>query len=473
MARRKVPESGTPGTHARLAAFVQDCPELRQASHIAVGFSGGLDSTVLLQLLHDAQAQGRLKATLRVLHVNHQMQADAARWEERCRAHCAALGLPFECIRVAVAAVPGESLEEAAREARHAAFAATLQPGEVLALAQHRDDQVETVLFRLLRGSGAAGLAGMPRTRPCGAGHLVRPLLDASRAELMDFAEARALSWIEDGSNSDQRFDRNFLRARVLPLLHQRWPGLATTVQRSARLSGEAAALLDEFAMLDLAAAAGPRAEQLQIAALLPLSGARQRNALRHWLQNLCARKSWAAPTHQVLERIVSEVMLAEADAEPLLSWGEGGAAVELRRHRGLLHVLAPLPPPPDTVMWKAGEVCVLPEPLGVLELQPATTGSGLPCDRLHDLRVCFRRGGERVKAAGKPTRPLKKILQDAGVPPWLRECVPLLYVKDELVAVADLLVCEGWLTEAPENRCQILWRHPDLDCGYTPHLLI
>lgn len=471
MAPRRTPEAASAGIH-RLADLVGDCPELQQASRIVVGFSGGLDSTVLLHLIHDAHVQGRLRAPVAALHVNHLMQPDAERWEEHCRTTCVALDLPFQCVRIPVVPVAGESLEETAREARHAAFAAALQSGDVLALAQHRDDQVETVLFRLARGSGAAGLAGMPRTRGCGAGILVRPLLAASRTDLASHARARKLAWVEDGSNANPRFDRNFLRSTVLPLLYGRWPGLAGAVERSAGLSAEAASLLDELAAIDVGRAATTRPEQLLIDALLPLGEARQRNALRYWLQTLCTRRAWAAPTHQVLSRIVSEVIPARDDAEPLLAWGEGSAAVELRRHRRLLHVLAPLPAAPEAVTWFTRGACALPAPLGVLELRSAR-GRGLPRDRLHEVRVCFRGGGELIKPAGRPTRSLKKILQEAGIPPWLRERVPLLYVGGELVAVADLLVCEGWLSEAPENLCNIMWQHPDLDCGHTPHLLI
>jgi len=472
MAPPKTPEAGAAGHHAHLAGLVQDCAELQQAARIVVGFSGGVDSTVLLHLLHDAHAQGRLLAPLHALHVNHMMQAEANQWEAQCRARCALLDVPFEAVCVSVVRVAGESLEESARAARHAVFAGALKEGDVLVLAQHRDDQVETVLFRLLRGSGVAGLAGMPGTRPCGTGLLVRPLLDASRGELLDFARAAGLQWIEDASNADQRFDRNFLRGTIVPLLTGRWPGLAGAVQRSARLSGEAAVLLDELAALDVKTAAAPKAEQLRIDALLPLGEARQRNALRYWLQKLCARKNWALPTHQVLECIVTDVIPAQADAEPLLTWGEGSNAVELRRHRGLLYVMAPFPPAPGELTWFTNDACALPAPLGALELQ-RVEGSGLPRDRMGEVRVRFRSGGEQVKAAGRATRPLKKILQDAGIPPWLRERVPLLYVGNELVAVADLLVCEGWLSEASENRCRVAWRHPDLDCGYPPHLLI
>jgi tRNA(Ile)-lysidine synthase len=445
---------------------------LRQASRIVVAFSGGVDSTVLLHLLHAARQQNLLIATLHALHVNHAMQAPADQWEQHCRELCRGLDVPFRAVRTPVIATAGESLEETARNARHRVFASSLEAGDVLVLAQHGNDQVETVFFRLLRGSGARGLAGMPRSRSCGGGLLLRPLLGASRAELLDYARSRELAWIEDGSNEDQRFDRNFLRGTVLPLLSGRWPGLTDTVMRSSRLSGEAAQLLDELAGIDLGAAACVNPHQLCIDTLLPLSEARQRNLLRFWLQGLCAAKCWSAPPHQVLQRLVTEVLPAAPDAEPLLTWGSGSSAVELRRHRNRLHVFAPLPAGMESVPWDTASGLALPQPFGTLELQ-GSAGKGLARDRIAQLQVRFRSGGELVKIAGRPTRPLKKILQEAGLPPWLRDYIPLLYAGDELVAVADLLICDGWLSSSPENTCRVVWRHPDLDCGYEGHLLI
>lgn len=470
MAPPAPPEAGASG--ALIPELIQACPELRQASRVVVAYSGGVDSTVLLHLLHEAHAQGALAAPIHALHINHALQPDANRWQEHCQQVCAGLELTLHTNQVQVVPAPGESLEDCARNARHAVFESVLQPGEVLALAHHRDDQVETVFFRLLRGSGVAGLAGMPRSRTCGRGLLFRPLLDWSRADLLAYARGHNLAWIEDASNQDQRFDRNFLRGAVMPLLLQRWPGLAGAVERSAQLSSEAAHLLDILAAIDFATAAGPQSGQLRVDALLMHDEVRQRNLLRHWLQRLHTECGYAAPTYQVLQRIASEVLNAAPDAEPLLVWGSGANAVELRRHRNLLHMFAPLPALAETLLWRTDRKLSLPVPLGSMELQ-AGSGLGLPHDRLAEVHVRFRSGGEQVKPAGRPTRPLKKILQDAGIPPWLRDRIPLLYVRDELVAVADLLICEGWLSEGGENTCQIVWLHPDLDCGYEPHLLI
>ncbi|HEY0961196.1 MAG TPA: tRNA lysidine(34) synthetase TilS [Pseudomonadales bacterium] len=469
MARRRAPEAGGA---ARLSGLIEACPEFQQASGIVVALSGGLDSTVLLHLLHDACARQVIDAPLRAVHVNHVLQLDADSWQEHCRAVCASLGIEFEAVRSPVVPVRGESLEESARDVRHAVFENALSSGEVLTLAQHRDDQVETVLFRLLRGSGVAGLAGMPRIRSCGRGTMLRPLLDAGRSELHAYALAHRLSWIDDGSNADPRFDRNFLRNAVLPLMAERWPGLAGAVTRTAMLSAEAAELCDELAAGDLRSIVGPRPHQLELARLQSLSDVRQRNVVRHWLQGFCSQNSLASPTHEVLARSFTEVVAARPDAEPLLAWGEDDAAAELRRHRGYLHAMKRLPPPPEPLRWSTGMPCILPRPYGELALRPCE-GRGIPRERVPALRVCFRNGGEIVKVAGRPTRPLKKILQDAGVPPWLRERIPLLYAGDELVAVADLLICDGWLAEGAGSSCRIVWSHPDLDCGYPPHLLI
>lgn len=471
MALHKAPDTGAAGAEA-LSGLVAACPELIHASRIVVGYSGGLDSTVLLHLLHAACAQGLLHAPLAALHVNHALQATADAWEEHCRKQCEALGVAFSAVRAPVTVLPGASVEEAARERRYAAFARELQAGEVLALAQHGDDQVETVLLRLLRGSGAAGLSAMPPRRACGAGLLVRPLLSSTRESLLGYAQAHGLQWIEDGSNADPRFDRNFLRTTVLPLLYRRWPGLAGVLGRSAELSAEAAGLLDELAEIDLHGMATARTGQFPLEGLNGLGAARKRNLLRYWLQRICSEKAWAAPPHRVLMRILPELVDASADAEPVLAWGEGTQAVELRRHRGMLHAFAPLPRRPAPLQWQTQQPLELPPPLGSLELQ-GCEGRGLARERITQLQVRFRSGGELVKPAGRPTRPLKKILQDAGVPPWLRERIPLLYAGDELVAVADLLICEGWTSVSSENPCRITWRHADLDCGYPPHLLI
>jgi len=459
------PEPGATPSHLQAATLLAACPELLQAATIHVAFSGGLDSTVLLHLLHSLRVQGLLKTPLHAVHVNHRLQAGAEQWEQHCRRFCIALGCDFQSIPVVVQLDSGDSPEEAARKARHAAFAELLAPGAVIVLAHHQDDQVETVLFRLLRGSGASGLAGMPRVRPCGQGLLLRPLLEISRASLRAHAKAAGLHWIEDPSNDELRYDRNFLRNRILPQLQQRWPGVAQAISRSARLSSETASLLSALAEQDLAQVRGKPPTVLRCQALQQHDVPRQRNLLHHWLWGLHYSHGFAAPTHQVLEASTGQLLPAAPDANPSICWGQGEAAVELHRYRDELHVMKALPPVPAALVWCTDQPLELPAPLGILSLVPAT-GPGLARSRVGTLEVRFRSGGEQVRLTGRPLRPLKKILQEFGIPTWLRDRVPLLYCEDNLVAVADLLVCDGWQDESGQNACRILWQRPDSDCG-------
>ena len=263
----------------------------REAPAWHIALSGGLDSSVLLHLLARLSNREALPP-LSAIHIHHGLQPVADAWPEHCRQVCAALGIPLQVRHVQVAS--GASLERAAREARYAALAAELGAGDVLLTAQHRDDQAETLLFRLLRGAGVRGLAGMPSSRRLGRGWLVRPLLDVSRRELEAYAQAEGLNWVEDPSNQDDRMARNYLRNRVMPLLAARWPQAQNNLARSAVHLREAQELLDDLARQDLAAARQDPAPfpwlplpSLALAPLVSLSPARQRNAMRHWLAPL------------------------------------------------------------------------------------------------------------------------------------------------------------------------------------------
>jgi len=231
------------------AKLLQILAPWRSAPAWHIAFSGGLDSTVLLHLLATL-AKTDTFPPLSAIHVHHGLQAAADAWPAHCRAVCDALGVPLQVIRVQVR--PGASLERAAREARYQAFAEVTGAGELLITGQHRDDQAETLLFRLLRGAGVRGLAAMPVQRPLAGGYLVRPLLDVSRADLEAYAREHQLTWVEDPSNADPRFSRNYLRHHVFPRLIERWPQAVSTMARSAEHLSEAQGLLDELAQMDL-----------------------------------------------------------------------------------------------------------------------------------------------------------------------------------------------------------------------------
>jgi tRNA(Ile)-lysidine synthase len=278
----------------------------------AVAWSGGLDSTVLLHLLGQARRLPGARLALRALHVDHGLQPAARDFRKFCRRIAAEWDVPLVVVTAKVKLAGGESIEQAARQARRTALAAALRPREVLLTAQHADDQLETVMLALLRGAGPAGLSGMPASMPFADSRQLRPLLGFTRAELGAYAGAHGLEWIDDPTNMDTRFDRNYLRARVLPQLRERWPAVAHTVARSARHCAGAASLQSAAAMRDLALAAD--GTDLAIAVLRRWNAPRRAAVLREWLAAAGVR----APNERHL-REIEAMMAARIDAHPQL----------------------------------------------------------------------------------------------------------------------------------------------------------
>jgi tRNA(Ile)-lysidine synthase len=403
-------------------------------SRYLVAFSGGLDSTVLLHALAETAV------TTIAVHVDHGLQPDAADWDEHCRQVATDMGVDYRCLTVNVALDSGKGPEAAARDARYRALQAEMGPGDWLLSAHHHEDQAETLLLNLIRGSGPAGIAGIGELRRFDPGWLVRPLLEIERESLLDYAKSKKLAWVEDPSNEDRRFDRNFLRHDVLPLLSSRWPDIASRLNRSARHAREASHLLQELAATDLAALGG-RAERLPVEGLSSLSPARQKNLLRHALLRL----GLPIPGEVQIQRILDEVLPAREDAQPLVSWPGG----EVRRYRSALYLLSQQSDVLPESLSTRGASVTLGAGLGTLVFEN-DADRGLSRDLLErGLQVRFRVGGEAIKPFGhRHTRKLKKLLQDEGVVPWMRERLPLLYAGDELVAVGDLWLAADAVTE-------------------------
>jgi tRNA(Ile)-lysidine synthase len=409
----------------RLAAALAAADPGWRHDGACVALSGGLDSSVLLQAMARWCADREIR--LRAVHVDHGLQAGSAAWAEACRMACAAAGIPLRVISLGLDAPRGASLEAAAREARYAALAADLQADERLLTAHHRDDQLETVLIQLLRGAGVAGLAAMPARARLGAGWQLRPLLDVDRADLRAYADSEKLAWHEDPMNEALRFDRGWLRARVLPAIRERWPSAATTVSRSASHLAEASRLLDGLAAADSASLLDEG--RVALAALGRLSRERQVNVLRWWLRNEGLRP----PPTARLSVALPAFLAARDDSRPLLRW-DGG---ELRRYRGRLYALSPLPARVGEGPADGGRIVALGPGLGHFGLVAGHAG-GLPAGRSWSIR--FRTGGESLRPhAGRPRKRLKDLCQEAGVVPWMRDRLPLVYAGDRLAAVGDL----------------------------------
>ena len=402
---------------------------------LVIGLSGGLDSVVLLHALAalpEARARG-----LRAMHVHHGLHADADAWSRHCEAVCAALSVPLHGVRVDVPRDSGEGLEAAARHARHAAFATELGEGEVLVLAHHRDDQAETFLLRALRGSGVDGLGAMRAWRSFGRGWLWRPLLGHSRPQLLAYAEVNGLRWVEDPSNTDTRFDRNFLRRQVLPLLRERWPHADEVLARSAELSAQAADLLADEDTRCLAQLRTADAHVIVRDALQALPAPRRARVLRRWINEL----GLAPLPAEGIAHVEAEVLHARDDAGPRFRWAEA----EIRAWRDLVYAARTHMPLPDNWSSEWNGTAPLSLPDGSLLRLLQAGGFDAP------VRVHARQGGERIVLPGRDhSHALKHVLQDLGVPPWVRERLPLLSSNDgELLAAGDLVFSaefENWL---------------------------
>jgi tRNA(Ile)-lysidine synthase len=453
--RPRISEFGPAWLRERLARLL---PDGRNAA-LCVAFSGGADSTALLAAL--AQLPGR-RRRLRAVHIDHGLHPDSAAWSRHAAQVARSLGVPFATRATQVPRERGESREAAARTLRYRLLGEMLGAGEVLLTAHTQDDQLETVLLQLLRGAGVAGLAAMPEIAPFAAGSLARPLLSRARTEVRDWLAGERLAWLEDPSNADLTFDRNYLRARVLPPIRARWPGAGATVARAARYAAEAQRLLEGLGRADVGQAS--HGAHLSVPVLRTLSAARRRNALRYWI----ASAGFSMPPARRLEEIAGPMLAARADAQPFVEWQ--GARVQ--RVAGLLELAAAgtaggeaarAPAGEATWAWHEAPVCALGAGCGELSIRPARHGPLDTAALPGVLGVRWRRGGERLRPVrGGPRRALKSLLQEAHVPAAERARLPLLFAGTRLIAVADLWLDESvQATRASTARARLAWHHP------------
>ena len=413
---------------------------------ILVAFSGGLDSTVLLHQLVQWRAQ-HPEVALRAIHIHHGLSPHADSWVQHCESVCMQWQVPLVVERVHLED-DGLGIEAQARRARYQAFAQTLLPGEVLMTAQHLDDQCETFLLALKRGSGPAGLSAMGENSPFAGTQLIRPLLAQTREALEAWARQHELCWIEDESNQDDTYDRNFLRLRVTPLLQQRWPHFAQAVARSAALCAEQESLLDELLASDLADCITAHGTLLLVP-LMMVSDVRRAALLRRWLAGLNA----PMPSRDGLERIWQEVALAREDASPCFRLGE----YEVRRYQSQLWWLKSVDGQSETVIpwleWKTP--LALPAGLGSVQLISAGELRMPQADEAVSIR--FKAPGLLHIVGRNGGRKLKKIWQEQGIPPWRRDTTPLLFYGETLIAAAGVFVTREGAAE-DEEGVSLIW---------------
>jgi tRNA(Ile)-lysidine synthase len=433
----------------RLAAILRDLPGVER---FWLAYSGGCDSHALLHAAAQLRRDGILPP-VHAVHVDHGLQAASSEWARHCAAVCAELEIPLTLLRIDARAAAGESPEAAARLGRYRAIAGLMAAGDCLLTAHHQDDQAETLLLQLLRGGGPHGLAAMPEVSVFAAGRHARPLLSFSREELHRYAQCHGLQWIEDPSNTDSSFDRNYLRNRVMPVLRERWPAAARVLTRTAVHQAEAARLMDALAEQDLQRCAADD-RNLSISALSALDAARQRNVLRYWLKGL----GFKLPDAVRLDQVQRELLHAAPDRTPEVTW-EG---VAVRRYRDQIYAMTPQAVIDGAAVLSWDLTQPLPLPDGGSLVAVAVQGRGVKralC-REQGVTVRYRHGGETCRIAERGvTRPLKKLLQESGVPSWERERIPLIYVGERLAAVADLWICAPCHATADEEGLAFEWR--------------
>lgn len=431
----------------RVAADI--APLLPSGSSVLVGLSGGVDSVVLLHLLRRLAAQSSWRIS--ALHVNHGISPNAAAWSRFCSSLCDQYGIPLHIENVDVSPLRSLGIEAAARRLRHAAFAG--QSCDFVALAHHADDQVETLFLQLLRGAGVKGASAMPvLSRAEGPvlsraeGHIpskvVRPLLHLSRKEILDYADEYDLDWIEDESNADEGYPRNFLRHQLLPQLSEKFPAYRETLTRSTRHFSEAAEMLDDLARID----APDMGNTLDVAALQALSIARARNLLRYYLHQMGA----LMPQTMQLEDMLHQLCTASVDANVCVRFD----GWQVRRYQGRVYALRDMPEfDPELILHWRGEGRMDWPALGCVTFNQ-TYGQGISLEKLQHAPVTLRhrRGGESLRPHSKSaTRTLKNMLQEQALPPWQRDRLPLLYCGDELVCIPGVAIAADYQAQADE----------------------
>ncbi len=423
--------------------FYQHLCSLTPQPHYLIAYSGGLDSHVLLHLLSRLQTKyPRLK--LRSVYVDHRLQALSTSWATHCQHIATSLGIPHQTLSLNLTPAKGQSVEAIARDARYQALAPHLHAQETLLTAQHQDDQAETLLIQLLRGSGLDGLAAMPESTPFAQGYHARPLLNTPQSALEAYAKHYQLNPITDPSNADCRFDRNYLRHHITPVLKQRWPEMAKTLTRAARFQAEASQLLATYVSKELKDYKHKQDKQdntLSVIALKQTGWLKQKALLREWIKT----SGFPAPSEIKLQHIISDVIESAKHTQPIVHWQQ----TEIRRYQDALYIMSPLLPHNNkcVIHWdNINKPLVLANTANVANnigtLLPHDLGALKPLLLAHNITVTirFRQGGEKIRSEKRRYHlSLKNLLQEAAIPPWQRQRIPLIYGNEQLIQVLGL----------------------------------
>ena len=428
---------------------------LENYSRIAVAFSGGLDSSVLL---HSLVSIPEFKEKVFAIHVNHGLSPNSKSWIKHCDKFCSGLGVNF--IPLTIELENSKTNENILRKARYEAFFSCLEKGDVLCTAHHQDDHIETILFRILRGTGIKGLAGIEKYSQIEGIDLIRPLISYSKKDLLDYGNKFNVNYIEDESNEDLSISRNFIRKKVIPnLKNDNWPEYKNSISYLSSKAKEANEILDEIAFLDLKRCASESLDRLSILKIKELSHARAMNVLFTWL----GINTHLGVSNKITDQVYKSIVLASENSNPVVTFGKRGesGSFQIRRFNNFLRHL-PLTETEilsNKKVWKWNTNNPLELPTGTLSMQ-LSLGKGISTQLTEPgISIKGRIGGERCKPEGRSkSQKLKKLFQEYRVPPWVRDRIPLVYVGDQLAAVSDLWVCEEFVAKKDERGIVLSW---------------
>lgn len=437
---------------SNLIDILSDVVEVNGGTAFLVAYSGGVDSSVLLHMLHSAKSNYRFSLT--ALHIDHGIHPQSGSWLEYCSEFCHSLGIKFKSTQLSLSQQFEKISEGDARIARYAWLEAQTEMGDVLLTAHHQNDQAETFLLNLMRGSGARGLSAIQVSRNFGKGLLVRPMLNISRSQILEYAAEHELSYIEDPANSDLQHNRNYMRQVVIPSLEQRWPSAVELISHSAALLVNSRSLQASLAQMDADHCKSEGSGFLSIGYQLSLEKfrlldeARQVNLIRYWTKF----HSLPEPGRKVIENFLDKVI---SSCSKFMEGGSDELGYRIYLYQNNLYLARSrcYPNADQSISWNLRDALLL-ESLGLKLIPIHSIGEGLSFNRvMENLSIRFRTGGEKIRLPKRNhSTSLKKLYQEYSIPPWERKVLPLVYCGDELAAIASWMVSERFQAKASEH---------------------
>jgi tRNA(Ile)-lysidine synthase len=430
--------------------FLSDLNQFQKSEKFWLAYSGGLDSSVLLHLFY--LIKGNIKKDIEVLYINHGLQEEAVDWGKFCKEQCQQYDFPFRELTINESCPKGVSIEAWAREKRYFLIEEQMNENDVLFTAHHQDDQVETFFLQALRGSGTRGLASMPIVKNDKNYFHARPLLNYSREKIKNYAEETKLVWLDDKSNFDVRYDRNYLRHKVMPVIEERWPAYRETIYRLINHQKESKVLLDELGQEDIKRAQYENSTSLDLEVVNKLSVERQKNLIFIWLNNLNLK----SPSSRNMEQIISDVIYSSVDKSPCVSWEN----VEIRRYKNLLYA-SKIKEDHDINIeytWNPENTLKL---LDETLIAKSTIGKGISKLKTKNAEfvVKYRQGGEKFNPENlSHSKTVKQLFQEQGVLPWFRDRIPLIYINDDLAVIPGFCIDDRYSAEKNEISWDIRW---------------